>query len=117
MPLKFSIEQGLEMSEVEQNEDQPFVRTESENRREIEFEKSDRIQLIIEANDLIENLSRKDIEPAAMGSMKQIDWTDTERNCYDAALDFLRREFEKGPKLDQHWDKVFENKMNIEYET
>lgn len=103
------------MSEVEQHEEQPFKRTESENRREVGFEKSDRIELITEANDLIENLSRKDIEPAMMGSMQSIEWTEPERNCYNAALKFLQAEFEKGPKLSEHWDKLVEQKTNIDY--
>lgn len=103
------------MSEVEQHEQQPFRRTESEKRREVEFEKSDRIELIVEANDLIEHLSRKDIEPAMMGSIQNVEWTESERKCYDAALKFLQTEFEKGPKLADHWDKVVEQKTNIDY--
>jgi hypothetical protein len=69
-----------------------------------ELEQSDRVSLAEQANALIGHMVNKQLIPVLISSVPQgFDLSEPEAKAYDAALDYLRRQFDAGHnKLKSH---------------
>ena len=70
----------------------------NKSRTKIARVESDRIALITQANDFVETMVNKEIYPSMMGKITTTELTTEEKETYNAALHFLKLEFDKGGK-------------------
>lgn len=85
--------------------------------RENEVFKSDRIDLVDAANELVEHFVAKQVLPTiGSGGIKQeIELTPGEQAAYDAALDFLRRQFEQGYSSPEPFERRVETEDSTDF--
>lgn len=76
----------------------PITKCQSKSVHEHEVIHTDRVALAVEANRLVSSIVDKQTTPLAFQgvSVGEIDLTDQERETYDSALAYLKRQFEKG---------------------
>ena len=85
--------------------------------RELEVIESDRIELVEQANKLIETLLIKDVIPLIVGNgiKQELDWSRTELQAYNSALTFLTNQFNQGYKDSEVMEKSKESGYTTTY--
>ncbi|MEZ6097261.1 MAG: hypothetical protein R3C03_24060 [Pirellulaceae bacterium] len=85
--------------------------------REMDIIDSDRVDLIQQANRLVECMVNKQTLPKLGGVFSEVDLTNEENQTYQSALGFLRRQFEIGFKETDAVESKREIESTIERET
>jgi hypothetical protein len=80
--------------------------------REFVLIESDRLKLVSEANTLIGHILEKQAAPLMCASMAEAEMSQSETRAFNAALEFLARQFETGFKESE----VVETKTELETE-
>lgn len=97
--------------------DPPLKRIVTKRVREYDVIESDRIQLVVAANEFISHIVTKQVWPAMGSAMihAEIPLSDNEVKTLDAALQFLRRQFERGYLDTEPHEKRVETEETQEY--
>lgn len=98
--------------------DRPVVRIETRTERECEVVKSDRIELVRQANAFVESMVAKLVLPMIATSVpkEMSELSDAEYLAYDSALMFLGRQFERGYSDTETIEKRVTHSAIVEFE-
>jgi len=106
---------GSDMSEPNEPDTEDTAESfKTRSATEYELVQSDRMKLIASANVLVENTIFRQIGPIVNGSYTEGELSDIETKTYDAALEFLRRQFEAGFIVTESYVKKVETENTIE---
>ena len=98
--------------------DPRLTNDETEMSRSFEIVATDRMRLMDAANTLVTTISWKQVTPLVASSLpgQSIELTKGEQRAYDAALDYLARQFEVGFREVEKYEKSVQFKTVKRYE-
>lgn len=102
----------MNQNEVDELE---IKRTDTKRATETDLIRSDRVELVEQANRLVETMVAKEILPKAMsGVASGVELTAVEQKAYDSALTYLTRQFERGHSDSQTYTSKVETNKTVE---